>query len=125
MLKRTQKKFKIPITAANTTVSQTFEMEKTVMSLRGLKIDANYQEQIYNRGTQRIEINGDEIFPDDYDSRGLMSGIDTDVNGRHWTLDNMKPGNGLIKLEYTDTDDGRTPFTPYVVRFYVDCMMDK
>jgi hypothetical protein len=125
MIKRIPKKFKFPITAANTTVSLVFELEKTIVSLRGLKVSGNYEEQVYYRGTQRIEINGDEIIPDDYDSKELMSTANTPVNERHYDLGGMKPGNGLIKIDYVDADDGRTVFTPYVVVLLLDCMMDQ
>jgi hypothetical protein len=125
MLKPVRKRFDIQVTAANGTVSQTFELEKTVMSLKGLLVTANYDDMLYARGTQRIEINKDEIFPDNYESKLLMSGINVNPNKRYYDLGGMKPGSGIIKLAFTDADDGRTVFTPYRVSLYLDCMMDE
>jgi hypothetical protein len=125
MLKPVRKRFDIQVTAANATVSQTFELEKTVMSLKGLLVTANFDDMLYFRGTQRIEINKDEIFPDNYESKLLMSGINVSPNKRFYDLGGMKPGSGIIRFDYTDSDDGRTVFTPYRVSLYLDCLMDE
>jgi hypothetical protein len=125
MLKPVRKRFDIQVTAANAMVSQTFELEKTVMSLKGLLVTANFDDMLYFRGTQRIEINKDEIFPDNYESKLLMSGINVSPNKRFYDLGGMKLGSGIIRFDYTDSDDGRTVFTPYRVSLYLDCLMDE
>jgi hypothetical protein len=125
MLKPVRKRFDVQIAAANATVSQTFELEKTVMSIKGLLLTSSMDDMLYFRGSQRIEINKDEIFPDNYESKLLMSGINVSPNKRYYDLGGMKPGSGIVKMDFTDADDGRTVFTPYRVSLYLDCIMDE
>lgn len=125
MLKPVRKRFDLAVAAANGIVSQTFELEKTVMSIKGLLITSNMDDMLYFRGSQRIEINKDEIFPDGYESKLLMTGINVSPNKRYYDLGGMKPGSGIIKIDFADADDGRTVFTPYRVSLYLDCLMDE
>jgi hypothetical protein len=125
MIKPQKKKFNLLVTTANSTVSQTFELEKTIVSIKGLLVNSNYNDLLYYRGSQRIEINKDEIFPDGYDSQLLMSGINLPPNERYYDLEGMKPGSGIVRIDYTDADDGRTAFTPYRVSLHLDVLMDK
>jgi hypothetical protein len=125
MLKPVRKRFDLAVAAANATVSQTFELEKTVMSIKGLLLTSSMDDMLYFRGSQRIEINKDEIFPEGYESKLLMSGINVSPNKRYYDLGGMKPGSGIIKMDFTDADDGRTVFAPYRVSLYLDCIMDE
>jgi hypothetical protein len=124
MIKAVRKRFDIQITAANTGVIQLFEMEKSITAYKGFLLTSNMDDMLYFRGSQRIEINKEEIFPDGYESKLLMSGINVSPNERYYDLENLKPGNGQVKIEFEDTDDGRTVFQPYRVSLYLDCIMD-
>jgi hypothetical protein len=123
MINGVRKRFDLQVTVANGAVSQTFELEKTIVAIKGLLVGSNMDDMLYFRGSQRIEINREEIFPTGYESKLLMSGINCPPNKRHYDLNNMSPGNGQIKVEFQDTDDGRTVFAPYRVSLYVDCVM--
>jgi hypothetical protein len=125
MIKPVKKWFDVQVTAANAKVSETIDLEKTVVAIRGLLITSDRDDLIYFRGTQRVEINRDEIFPEGYESKLLMSGVNVSPKARFYDLGEMKPGNGTIKMDYQDTDDGRTVFTPYRVRLYIDCEIDE
>src|ERR1035437_8970114 len=124
MLKATKKRFDIKILLANSTVSDTFELDKNIMKVNGLLVTSDKDDLLYYRGTQKIEINKEEYFPDNYESKLLMSGINVAPKQRYYDLGNVNPGNGIIKVVYTDTDDGRTHFEPYRVSLYVDCEME-
>jgi hypothetical protein len=124
MIKPIKKRFDIQITAANSTVSQTFDLDKAVVVIRGLLITSDKDDLIYFRGTQRIEINRDEVFPEGYETKLLMTGVNVTPKGRYYELGDIKPGNGNVRLDYKDTDDGRTQFSPYRVSLYLDCEMD-
>jgi hypothetical protein len=43
-----------------------------------------------------------------------------DATTRPYRIGTIPTGNGLITLEYTDNEDGRTPFVPYTVSLTVD-----
>jgi hypothetical protein len=123
-MKPVRKRFDMLITTANSTLTQTFEMEKSIAAYKGMLFTSNMDDMLYFRGSARVEINKDEIFPDGYESKLLMSGINVPPDSRYFDLENMKPGNGQVKVDFADTDDGRTVFTPYRVSLYLDCLMD-
>lgn len=120
MLKPYYKRFDLNITGANKTVKQTFELDKSVKAIRAIGLESNRDDLLYYRGAQRIEINQDEIFPEGYSSKRLMSGLNVSPNHRSYRIREIPAGNGLIKIEYTDADDGRTVFAPYIVSLIIE-----
>jgi hypothetical protein len=124
MLKPVKKRFDIQITTARESVSKPFELDKNIVKVNGVLVTSDKDDLLYYRGTQKIEINNEEFFPDNYESKLLMSGINVSPKQRYYDIASVSPGNGIIKLSYTDTDDGRTVFTPYRVSLYVDCEME-
>jgi hypothetical protein len=121
MLKSVKKRFDIPVTVANQLVSRTFELDKDIKVIKGILLTSNKDEQLYYRGTQKIEINKEELFPDNYESKLLMSGVNVPPTKRYYVIGSISTGNSLVKVDYTDTDDGRTPFSAYRVSLYLDC----
>jgi hypothetical protein len=124
MLKATKKRFDIKITQANSTVSDTFELEKNIVKVHGVLVTSDKDDLLYYRGTQKIEINKEEFFPDNYESKLLMSGINVSPKQRYYDLGGVAPGNGRVQIVYKDLDDGRTRFEPYRVSLYLDCEME-
>lgn len=121
MANTAKKRFDLHITEANKGFSKDFELDKTIVAIIGVLLTADKEDQIYFRGTSKIEINKEEFFPDNYESKLLMSGINVPPKNRYYELGEVPAGNGIIKLSYTDSDDGRTVFTPYRVSIYLDC----
>ena len=119
--KRLKKRFDINVTAANATYSQTFELDKTVTKILGLLVTADREDLMYYRGSQKIEINRQEIFPEDFESKLLMSGINVSPNQRYYELGGMDPGNGKIKMDYKDVNNTLAVFAAYRVSIYLDC----
>ena len=124
MLKATKKRFDIKITLANSTVSDTFELDKNIVKVHGVLVTSDKDDLLYYRGSQKIEINKEEFFPDDYESKLLMSGINVSPKQRYYDLGGVAPGNGRVKITYKDLDDGRTTFAAYRVSLYLDCEME-
>ncbi len=124
MLKATKKRFDIKITQANSTVSDTFELDKNIVKVHGVLVTSDKDDLLYYRGTQKIEINKEEFFPDNYESKLLMSGINVAPKQRYYDLGGVSPGNGRVQIVYKDLDDGRTVFIPYRVSLYLDCEME-
>lgn len=88
--------------------------------LYGLLLTSNRDDMLYYRGSQKITINRDEIFPDKYESKLLMSGINVSPNDRYYLLGEKDPGNGQIKIDYLDSNNV-LDFAPYTVSLYLDC----
>ena len=124
MLKPVKKRFDIQIATAREAVNKAFELDKNIKAVKGVLVTSDKDDLLYYRGTQKIEINNEEFFPDNYESKLLMSGINVPPKQRYYDIGNVSPGNGIIKLSYTDADDGRTAFVPYRVSLYVDCEME-
>lgn len=124
MLKPVKKRFDVQITESKSTVNKTFELDKNIKAMKGVLVTSDKDDLLYYRGTQKIEINKEEYFPDNYESKLLMSGINVSPKQRYYDLGNVNPGNGIVKVSFTDHEDGRTVFTPYRVSLYVDCEME-
>jgi hypothetical protein len=121
MKKRVKKRFDIAITTANTIHSKTFELDKNIVAIHGLLFTSDRDDLLYYRGSNKVEINRQEIFPDDYESKLLMTGINVSPNDRYYNLGGMEPGNGKLKVDYKDTDTTVIPFAAYRVTIYLDC----
>jgi hypothetical protein len=124
MLKPVKKRFDIQITAASQNVTKTFELDKNIKAVKGILITSDKDDLLYYRGSQKIEINKEEYFPDSYESKLLMSGINVSPRQRYYDLGSVNPGNGSVKIVFQDTPDGRTVFEAYRVSLYLDCEME-
>lgn len=124
MLKPIKKRYDIQITAAGQSISKNFELDKTIVKVNGLLLTSDKDDLLYYRGSQKIEINSEEYFPDNYESKLLMSGINVAPKQRYYDLGGVNPGNGNVKLSYQDNEDIRSPFSSYRVSLYLDCSVE-
>jgi hypothetical protein len=105
--------------------NQKFELSKNVISIEGIVITSNLDDLLYYRGRQRIEINGREYFPQKYESKLLMTSLNIPPNLKYYDMEGVKPGDGIIKFSFQDTEHPRTIFSPYSVHLYVKCQIDQ
>ena len=120
MPKRIKKRYDIDVPAANAIHSKTFELDKTVTLVHGILFASDRDDLMYYRGSNKLEINSDEIFPEGYETKLLMTGLNVSPNDRFYNLGGVPPGNFKVKVEYKDTADSRLQFTPYRVSIYLD-----
>ncbi len=113
------KRFDIAITDANKTYNAEFELDKDVRVVTGVLLSSDQDGQLYHRGSQALLINGKEYFPDNYESKLLMTGINVPPNERYYTIDKYEVLNGKIKVSYTDTESVMMGFNAYRVSVYV------
>lgn len=121
MNKRIKKRFDIEVTSASRIFSKSFELDKDVVFILGMLVTSDKDDFLYYRGSQRVEINKEELFPENYESKLLQSGINVSPNARYYDLGKIPPGNGIIKVDYKDTAHPLTVFAPYRVSFYFEC----
>jgi len=117
----------VQVTAANEKFEDSFEVDKHAAAIIGIAITSNNDDALYYRGSQRITMNEIEIYPEGYESKMLMQGINVAVNDRIIKLgEEIAPGNRKVKLEYKDTSPGGFDeiFRPYRVRLYVYSRID-
>lgn len=117
-----KKRFDLSVTEAGKTFSKTFELDKNIVYIKGILMSSDKDDLMYYRGSQKVEVNKEEVFPENYESKLLQSGINVSPNQRYYDLANMPAGVGIIKLEYKDTSDSRAAFEPYRVSLYLDCI---
>lgn len=114
------KRFDLQITEANKTYNADFDLDKDVRVITGLLLTSDQDDQLYYRGAQALSINGKEYFPDNYESKLLMSGLNINPNQRFYDIGKYEVLNGKIKVTYTDTDNpNNVDFYPYRVSLYV------
>ncbi|SRR6266498_3385848 len=120
MGKRVKKRFDIDVTAANAIHSKTFELDKNVEKVHGVLFTSDRDDLTYYRGSVKVELNSDEIFPESYETKLLMSGLNVSPNDRYYNLGGILPGNFKLKIDYKDTPDARLVFTAYRISIYLD-----
>ncbi len=121
---RAPKVFDLAITAANQKFSETFELDKSVQKVQGLAFASEKPDLPYTRGYARIEINKREYFPENHAVQRIMNGVNANMDVRYWPMEDVIIGNGQVKFEYTDKDDGRTVFAPYTIQLVLDCISE-
>lgn len=120
MLKPYYKEYDITISADGETVKKTFEVDKSVKTVKGVMLLSNRPDLVFYRGSLRLEINKEEIFPEGYSASRLLSSPNVKPNDRIYAIGEHEVSNGLIKIEYTDAADGRTVFATHTVTLCVE-----
>ena len=120
MPKRIKKRYDIEVSAANPIHTKTFELDKTVTKVHGVLFASDRDDLMYYRGSGKVEINSEELFPEGYETKLLMTGLNVSPNDRFYNLGGIAPGNFKVKVEYKDTADARLQFVPYRVSIYLD-----
>ena len=120
MPKRIKKRYDIDVSSANSIHTKTFELDKTVTAIHGMLFASDRDDLMYYRGSAKVEINSDEIFPEGYETKLLMSGLNVSPNDRYYNLGGVLPGNFKVKVEYKDMADARLQYVAYRVSLYLD-----
>lgn len=116
------KRFNLNVDQAEKSYPKTFNLDKTIKLVRGIVMSSSLPMLIYYRGTQQIVIAGDEIIPEDFESKILMSGVSVPPEDKFLDMgNNLLAGNGEIKILYKDEENALAPFQPYQVRLILKC----
>jgi len=100
------------------TIKGEFELDRNASFLYGVAITSDNDELLYYRGSQKIQLNDQELFPDSFESKMLLSSLSVPPNQRMAKVGMVKKGNGRVDIWFTDQDHALTSFTPYRVSFY-------
>jgi hypothetical protein len=118
------KVYSFTVDAQNAPFNKTFDLDKNVKLVRGIILSSDKPNMLFYRGSQRIEISGDEIFPEDFESKLLMSGMAVCPDQKYRTLGSgVVAGNGEVKILYKDTQNPNASFTIYKVIITLQCEM--
>lgn len=114
------KRFDIEVTQQDKTISQEFELDKSVGFILGIQFTSDRDDLMFHRGTQKIEINGKEYFPENYESKNLLSSVNVAPDKRYKNMGKLEVINGKIKVSYTDKTHPLAFFQPYRVSLNVE-----
>jgi hypothetical protein len=120
MSQRIKKRFDILVNLGSAVHSKSFELDKNVVAVHGILFTSDRDDLLYYRGSQRVEINKRELFPEGYETKLLMSGLGVSPNDRYYELGGIEPGNFTLKVDFRDTADERLAFSNYRVSIYLD-----
>ena len=87
-----------------------FELPKQTMFVKGIQLISDYPDRLYYRGKQRIEIGGEELFPDGFESKILMSSLSVAPRERFFELGDVLAGDLSVKIRFADKDHSSTGF---------------
>ncbi|MEZ4921872.1 MAG: hypothetical protein R2780_01760 [Crocinitomicaceae bacterium] len=115
-----KERFDLEVDAANKTVKGEFELDKNAKLLFGVAITSDQDQLVFYRGSQKMQLNDSELFPEGFESRLLMSSVSVPPNQRMIKIGLKETGNGRIEVWYTDQDhpNPAAAFRPYRVTFY-------
>ncbi len=119
MGKPVRKRYDLKIITQKGSHSQTFNLDKNIKFIKGIMMSADRDDLIFYRGCQRIEINGVEYFPENYESKHLMCGQNVSPHNRFYDMGAIPTGNGVIKVTYQDADSDLGPWEPYRISLYI------
>jgi hypothetical protein len=114
-----KERFDLKITDPNQVFKGTYELDKNANIILGLVITSDRDDLLFYRGSQKIQINDQELFPEEFESRLLMSGINVSPDDRMVSVGCIEAGNGRVEVWYKDSNHPTTRFVPYRVTFYV------
>lgn len=118
------KVYSFMVEAEGIPVSKKFDLDKNVKLVHGILLSSDKPNLLFYRGSQRIEVSGDEIFPEDFESKVLMSGLSVAPDEKYRSLGNgVVAGNGEVKVQYKDTPNPNAPFAAYKVVIMLQCEM--
>ncbi len=112
-----EKPFSFIVSSSGEVVTKQFSLDKNVVKVLALAISADYPQLLFYRGTQKIEINGEELYEEAHESKMLMRGL---VEKKFTDFaEGVFPGNGEVKILYRDTPNTNAAFVPYKVTLYL------
>jgi hypothetical protein len=118
------KTFTFLVEAEGQPVNKKFDLDKNVKVVHGIAISSDRPNLLFYRGSQRIELSGDELYPEDYESKMFMSGMSVAPDDKYKSLGNgVVSGNGEFKFQYKDTSNPNAVFAPYKVIITLLCEM--
>ncbi len=109
--KETRITFSFRVSEANRLITvDNLELPKHTKMVKGLQLISDYPDKLYYRGSQRIEIGGEELFPDGFDSKILVSSVSVAPRERFFDLGDVLPGDLSVKVRFEDKEHPNAAF---------------
>jgi len=109
--KETRVVFSFPVEKQNgLNTIDSFELPKHTKYVKGIQLISDHPDRLYYRGKQRIEIGGEELFPDGFHSKILMSSLSVAPKERFFELGDVLAGDLSVKFRFEDSDHTNATF---------------
>jgi len=130
-MKIVEKMYTFTVESEEQVVNPKFTLDKNVKIVHGILFSSNRTSLLFHRGSQRVEISGEEVIAENFESKLFMSGIGVAPDEKFKTLgqhngegsNGVPAGNGEVKVQYKDTPNPDAAFEPYKVNVYLKCEM--
>lgn len=110
--------FEMEVTKSGEKVTEEFELfYNESADLYGLLLASDREDLVFYRGTLEVLLSGNEIIPENYDAKLLMSGLNVPP-GERFQYTEFFVGNGKLEVRYQDTEHPKAPFQPYKLKIY-------
>lgn len=106
------------ITAESQVSREEFGLGSGTLKVTGILLVSDRDDLLYSRGTVQVAVSGEEVIPEGFHAKLLMSGLGVPPSQRFLPLDTL-PGNGKVRVTYTDTPNPALPFAEYGVSLYL------
>ena len=113
-----KERFDLQIVNQNQVTKGSWELDSNADIVYGVGISSDNEKALYYRGSQKLQVNDQELFPEDFESKLLMTGLSVPPNQRVIKVGLIQAGNGRVEVWYKDLDHPLAPFAPYTVSFY-------
>lgn len=113
-----KERFDLLITNENQSYKHEFELDKNANYLIGIALTSSRDDLMFYRGSQKILLNDMELFPEGFESKLLLSGLNVAPDNRMISLGQLNTGNGKLEIIYTDKAHELIKFSPYRVTIY-------
>jgi len=120
-----KERFDIAVTSANQSFKGEFELDKNANYLLGIALTSDRDDLLFYRGSQKMLLNDVELFPEGFESKLLLSGLNVAPDERMITLGEIRTGNGKLDILYKDSDHINAVFAAYRVTIYAFSAVDK
>jgi len=114
-----KERFDLKINQSGEVVKGEFELDKNAEIVKGILITSDFEDMLFFRGSQKIQLNDQELFPEGFESKLLMSGLNVAPDNRAIGVGDILSGNGKLEVWFKDTNHTGTRFIPYRVSIYV------
>lgn len=113
-----KERFDILVTAENQTYKAEFELDKSAKFLLGISVTSNREDLLFHRGSHRMQLSDKELFPEGFESKLLMAGLNVAPDQRMVTLGELPTGNATLDVSFKDTASPIALFEQYRVTIY-------
>jgi hypothetical protein len=101
------------------------KLDDRTEKVTGVLLSSDRLNQIYARGRIKLDLNGREVYPENFPARQLISNIATPPDQRFNRADwsDLEVGNKKLTGRYTDVNSGVVAFAAYTVTIVIDSII--